>query len=74
VAKIDDFREIEMRAGRILAVEASPRRATRVRDELPAWRIAIFDSEVLTLEAIEADGRVILLRPDDAAELGSLVG
>src|SRR6266508_2901389 len=40
----------------------------------PPWRIAIFDSEVLTLEAIEADGRVILLRPDDAAELGSLVG
>jgi len=37
----------------------------------PPRRIATFESEVLTLGAIEADGRVVLLRPDADAELGS---
>jgi len=41
---------------------------------LPPRRVATFDSEVLTLGAIDADGRVILLRPDDDAELGSPIG
>lgn len=39
----------------------------------PPRRIATFDSEVLTLGAVEADGRVILLQPDEDAELGSLI-
>jgi len=37
----------------------------------PPRRIATFESEVLTLGAVEADGRVVLLRPDADAELGS---
>ncbi len=37
----------------------------------PPRRIATFESEVLTLGAIGADGRVVLLRPDSDAELGS---
>jgi tRNA-binding protein len=37
----------------------------------PPRRIATFDSEVLTLGAMQADGRVILLEPDGDAELGS---
>ena len=37
----------------------------------PPRRIATFESEVLTLGAVEADGRVILLKPDADAELGS---
>jgi tRNA-binding protein len=40
----------------------------------PPRRIATFDSEVLTLGAIEEDGRVVLLCPDGDAELGSLIG
>jgi tRNA-binding protein len=40
---------------------------------LPPRRIATFDSEVLTLGAVEADGRVRLLKPDEDAELGSLI-
>jgi len=39
----------------------------------PPRRIATFDSEVLTLGAVEADGRVVLLKPDADAELGSLI-
>jgi tRNA-binding protein len=39
----------------------------------PPRRIATFDSEVLTLGAVEADGRVILLQPDEDAELGSII-
>jgi tRNA-binding protein len=109
VATIDDFRKIEMRVGRVVAVEDFPearnpsykltidfgphgtrRSSAAVRrwyekselhDRLvvcvtnfPPRRIATFESEVLTLGAIEADGRVILLRPDDDAELGSLIG
>jgi tRNA-binding protein len=40
----------------------------------PPRRIATFDSEVLTLGAMQADGRVVLLKPDDEAELGSPIG
>jgi tRNA-binding protein len=40
----------------------------------PPRRIATFQSEVLTLGAIEADGRVVLLKPDADAELGSQIG
>ena len=39
----------------------------------PPRRIATFDSEVLTLGAVDANGRVILLQPDQAAELGSII-
>jgi len=39
----------------------------------PPRRIATFDSEVLTLGAVEADGRVVLLRPDADAALGSQI-
>jgi len=39
----------------------------------PPRRIATFDSEVLTLGAVEADGRVVLLKPDADAEIGSLI-
>jgi len=39
----------------------------------PPRRIATFDSEVLTLGAVGADGRVILLQPDQDAELGSII-
>lgn len=39
----------------------------------PPRRIAGFSSEVLVLGAVEADGRVVLLRPDGSAELGSRI-
>lgn len=39
----------------------------------PPRRIATFDSEVLTLGAMQGDGRVVLLRPDAEAELGSAI-
>jgi len=39
----------------------------------PPRRIASFDSEVLTLGAVEKDGKVVLLEPDADAELGSLI-
>jgi tRNA-binding protein len=38
---------------------------------LPVRRVAGFPSEVLVLGAIQPDGRVVLLRPDRDAELGS---
>ena len=38
---------------------------------LPPRRIATFDSEVLTLGAMQPDGRVVLLRPDADSALGS---
>jgi len=38
---------------------------------LPVRRVAGFPSEVLVLGAIQPDGRVVLLRPDCDAELGS---
>lgn len=37
----------------------------------PPRRIATFDSEVLVLGGVEADGRVALLRPDPDAAVGS---
>lgn len=107
-ATIDDFRKIEMRVGRIVAVDdfvearnpswkltidfgphGTRRSSAAVRrwytkDDLvgrlvvcvtnfPPRRIATFDSEVLTLGAVETDGRVVLLKPDADAELGSLI-
>ena len=109
MATIDDFQKIEMRVGRVLAVEDFPearnpsykliidfgphgtrRSSAAVRrwyekDELvgrlvvcvtnfPPRRIAAFESEVLTLGAINEDGRVVLLKPDGDAELGSQIG
>lgn len=105
-ATIDDFRKVEMRVGRVVAVDDFPqarnpswkltidfgphgtrRSSAAVRPwyareqlvgrlvvcvtNLPPRRIATFDSEVLTLGAVEADGRVVLLQPDADAELGS---
>jgi tRNA-binding protein len=108
VATIDDFKKIEMRVGRITAVDDFPearnpsykltidfgafgtkRSSAAVRPwyaksdllgrlvvcvtNFPPRRIATFASEVLTLGAVEADGRVVLLKPDEDAELGSLI-
>jgi tRNA-binding protein len=108
-ATMDDFRKIEMRVGRIVAVEDFPearnpsyklmidfgphgiRKSSAAlrrwydRSELegrlvvcvtnfPLRRIAMFDSEVLTLGAMQDDGRVVLLEPDRDAELGSPIG
>jgi len=108
VASLDDFKKIEMRVGRVIAVDDFPearnpsykltidfgphgtRRSsaavrrwyekTELLDRLvvcvtnfPPRRIATFDSEVLTLGAMEVDGRVVLLKPDSDAELGSLI-
>ena len=105
-ATIDDFRKIEMRVGRIVAVDDFPearnpsykltidfgpngtRRSSAAvkkwysRSDLlgrlvvcvtnfPPRRIATFESEVLTLGAVEQDGKVVLLKPDAEAELGS---
>jgi tRNA-binding protein len=105
-ATIDDFKKIEMRVGRVIAVDDFPearnpsykltidfgpsgtRRSSAAvkrwyaKDDLlgrlvvcvtnfPPRRIATFDSEVLTLGALEQDGKVVLLRPDADAELGS---
>jgi tRNA-binding protein len=105
-ATMDDFRKIEMRVGRIVAVEDFPearnpsykltidfgphgirkssaalrrwydkpalegRLVVCVTNFPPRW-IATFESEVLTLGAMQADGRVVLLEPDRDAELGS---
>jgi tRNA-binding protein len=109
MATIEDFQKIEMRVGRVVAVEDFPearnpsykltidfgafgarKSSAAVRrwyeksdlvDRLvvcvtnfPPRRIATFESEVLTLGAIEADGRVVLLKPDADAELGSPIG
>ncbi len=108
-ATIDDFHKIEMRVGRVVAVEdfaeaRNPsfkltidfgphgvrRSSAAVRrwyeksallgrlvvcvTNFPPRRIATFDSEVLTLGAMEADGRVVLLEPDADATLGSPIG
>jgi tRNA-binding protein len=40
----------------------------------PPRRIATFDSEVLTLGAVDAAKRVTLLEPDAECELGSRIG
>jgi tRNA-binding protein len=109
MATIEDFQKIEMRVGRVVAVEDFPearnpsykltidfgafgvrKSSAAVRrwyekadlvDRLvvcvtnfPPRRIATFESEVLTLGAIDADGRVVLLKPDADAELGSPIG
>ncbi len=39
----------------------------------PVKQIGPFKSEVLVLGAINADDSVILIKPDDAAELGALI-
>jgi tRNA-binding protein len=107
-ATIDDFKKIEMRVGRVIAVDDFPearnpsykltidfgsfgmrRSSAAVRlwyeksdllgrlvvcvTNFPPRRIATFDSEVLTLGAVEKDGKVVLLKPDAEAELGSLI-
>ena len=107
-ATLDDFRKIEMRVGRIVAVDDFPearnpsyklaidfgshgtrKSSAAVRQwydkrallgrlvvcvtNFPPRRIATFDSEVLTLGAIQSDGRVVLLEPDGDAELGSSI-
>jgi len=108
-ATIDDFHKIDMRVGRVVAVDdfaeaRNPsfkltidfgphgvrRSSLAVRrwyeksallgrlvvcvTNFPPRRIATFDSEVLTLGAMEADGRVVLLEPDADATLGSPIG
>ena len=105
-ATVDDFRKIEMRVGRVVAVDDFPearnpsykltidfgthgtrRSSAAVRRwyeksdllgrlvvcvvNFPPRRIATFESEVLTLGAVEEDGRVVLLKPDADAEIGS---
>ena len=107
---MDDFDKIEMRVGRIVAVEDFPaarnpsykltidfgphglRRSSVAvqpwysKEQLqgrlvvcvtnfPVRRIATFDSEVLTLGAVDAAKRVTLLEPDTKdCELGSRIG
>jgi tRNA-binding protein len=109
MATMDDFERVELRVGRVLAVEDFPaarnpsyrltidfgpfgtrRSSAAVRPwyskeqlqgrlvvcvtNLPPRRIATFDSEVLTLGAIDGAKRVILLEPDSDCELGSRIG
>ena len=104
-----DFDRVEMRVGRVVAVEDFPaarnpsyqltidlgpfglrRSSAAVRPwyskeqlqgrlvvcvtNLPPRRIATFDSEVLTLGAIDGSKRVTLLEPDADCELGSRIG
>jgi len=106
---MDDFDRVEMRVGRIVAVEDFPaarnpsykltidlgphgmrRSSAAVRPwyskeqlqgrlvvcvtNLPPRRIATFNSEVLTLGAIDEAKRVTLLEPDADCELGSRIG
>lgn len=106
---MDDFDRVEMRVGRVVAVEDFPaarnpsykltidlgphgvrRSSAAVRawyskeqllgrlvvcvTNLPPRRIATFDSEVLTLGAIDQAKRVTLLEPDAECELGSRIG
>lgn len=102
-----DFDKVEMRVGRVIAVEDFPearkpaykltvdfgphgirRSSAQVtnynKEELlgrlvvavtnfPPKQIGPFKSEVLVLGAINADDAVILLKPDDGAELGSRI-
>jgi tRNA-binding protein len=109
MATMDDFDRIDMRVGRIVAVEDFPgarnpsykltidfgphgvRRSSAAvqpwytKEQLagrlvvcvtnfPPRRIATFDSEVLTLGAIDEAKRVTLLEPDADCELGSRIG
>ena len=106
---MDDFERIEMRVGRIVAVDDFPaarnpsyqliidfgphgtrRSSAAVRPwytkeqlqgrlvvcvtNFPTRRIATFDSEVLTLGAVDHDKKVTLLEPDADCELGSRIG
>jgi tRNA-binding protein len=108
LASLEDFRKIDMRVGRIVAVDDFPearnpsyklsidfgahgtrKSSAAVRrwydrsdllgrlvicvTNFPPRRIATFDSDVLTLGAIQADGRVVLLEPDGDAEPGSKI-
>ena len=105
-ATLEDFKKIEIRVGRIVAVDdfaearnpswkltidfgpyGTKRSSAAVRSwytkgdlvgrlvvcvtNFPPRRIATFESEVLTLGAVEKDGKVVLLQPDADAELGS---
>ncbi len=107
-ATIEDLKKVEMRVGRVVAVDDFPEArnpsykltidfgpiGTRVssvavkrwykKEDLlgrlvvcvtnfPPRRIATFDSQVLTLGAVQADGKVVLLKPDADAELGSTI-
>ncbi len=103
------FARVEMRVGRIVAVDAFPKarkpsyrltidfgpygvrrssaaiRPFYAKDDLvgrqvicvvnfAAKQIAGFVSEVLTLGVVEHGGRIVLLRPDQSAELGARIG
>ncbi|MBI2976617.1 MAG: tRNA-binding protein [Chloroflexi bacterium] len=102
-----DFEKVEMRVGRIVAVDDFPQarkpaykltidfgphgarrssaQVTNYRKEellgrlvvavvnFPPRQVGPFKSEVLVLGAINADDTVILLRPDEGAELGSRI-
>ena len=107
-ATFDDFQKLDMRVGRVLAVEEFPearkpawklridfgeelgikRSSAQItnygREELegrlvvavvnfPPRQIGPFMSEVLTLGASDADGRVILLQPDADVPLGARI-
>jgi tRNA-binding protein len=109
MATMADLDRVEMRVGRVVAVEDFPaarnpsykltidlgplglrRSSAAVRPwyskeqlqgrlvvcvtNLPPRRIATFDSEVLTLGAIDEAKRVTLLEPDADCELGSRIG
>jgi tRNA-binding protein len=109
MATMDDFDRVEMRVGRVVAVEDFPaarnpsykltidlgphgvRRSSAAVlpwyskeqllgrlvvcvTNLPSRRIATFDSEILTLGAIDEAKRVTLLEPDADCELGSRIG
>ena len=104
----DEFRKVDVRVGRIVAVDDFPearnpsykltidfgalgvRRSSAAirpwytREQLlgravvavvnfPPKQIANFRSEVLVLGAVQDDGRVILLRPDEGGSLGTRV-
>lgn len=53
--------------------EALVGRAVAAVVNFPPKQIANFMSECLVLGAVQADGRVILLKPDDEGELGSRI-